>query len=366
MGEPVRLGVIGVGSVAEKYIPMVQRLNLQGLAAEVVVGCDNRASREDDVRHRYRIKDFTTDHREVLKRDDVDAVLILTSMQQHGSLTRDALEAGKHVLVEKPLSMSLAEAGELVKLAGQTGKNLVCAPHVTLSATYQAMWGHVNNGDIGRVLSARGFYGWAGPSWGAWFYEPGGGPMFDLGVYNVTTLTGLIGPAKRVVSFAGTAIKQRIVDNRMINVQTEDNSHLLLDFGNECFATITTGFTIQKYRVPGIELYGSEGTIQMIGEDWAPQGYELWQNSKGCWQVYEDRSRWQWPDGVRDLIESIHQKRKPVNGPDHAYHVLEIMTKSFESAATGQALPIVSTFTPARFDTSGSKTAAHLDHDPET
>jgi hypothetical protein len=55
-----------------------------------------------------------------------------------------------------------------------------------------------------------------------------------------------------------------------------------------------------------------------------------------------------------------------VNGPDHAYHVLEIMTKSFESAATGQALPIVSTFTPARFDTPGSKTAAHLDHDPET
>lgn len=365
MVSPVRIGVIGVGSVAGKYISLVQRLNLKGVAAEVVVGCDQQASREDEVKSRFKIKDFTTNHLEVLNRDDVDAVLILTSMQQHGSLTRQALEAGKHVLVEKPLSMSLAEASELVKLSKTSKGHLVCAPHVTMSPTYQAIWRHLRNGDIGRVFSARGLYGWAGPDWGTWFYEPGGGAMFDVGVYNITTLTGLLGPAKRVVSFSGTAIKERIAGNRKVKVQADDNSQLLIDFGNECFAVVTAGFTIQKYKVPGIELYGSDGTIQMIGEDWAPAGYEMWRNDKGYWQVHEDRSRWPWHDGVRDLIEAIQQGRKPLNSPEHAYHVLEIMTKCFESGATGQALPIISTFVPPEFDSSAEQIAAHLNHDPD-
>ena len=149
----------------------------------------------------------------MLARADVDVVLILTGMQSHGPLTRDALNAGKHVLVEKPMSMDLAEAADLVALARVSKGQLVCAPHVTLSRTYQDMWRHIHGGDIGRPLTARGFYGWAGPDWDPFFYEPGGGPMFDLGVYNITTLTGLLGPAKRVMAMAGIAIPERIVNN---------------------------------------------------------------------------------------------------------------------------------------------------------
>ena len=74
--------------------------------------------------------------------------------------------------------------------------------------------------------------------------------MFDLGVYNVTTLTGLLGPAKRVMAMSGTAIPERVVDNQRIQVRPEDNLQLLLDFGDSRFAVVTTGFTIQKYRYP--------------------------------------------------------------------------------------------------------------------
>jgi predicted dehydrogenase len=127
-------------------------------------------------------------------------------MQQHGEIARAALEAGKHVLVEKPMAMTLPEAAELVELARHSPGCLVCAPHVVLSPTYQAIWQRLQQGAIGKVLSARGFYGWSGPIWGQWFYRPGGGAMFDLGVYNVTTLTGLLGPAKRVMAMSGIAI----------------------------------------------------------------------------------------------------------------------------------------------------------------
>lgn len=363
MAKPVGVGVIGLGSVSEKYIPNVRLVNLNGTPTDIVIACDVRPGHAEIARN-YKISNFTTDYREVLSRGDVDVVLILTSMQSHGEIARAALNAGKHVLVEKPLSMSLPEARELVALSKKSKGHLVCAPHVTLSKTYQDMLGHVRNGDIGRVLTARGFYGWAGPDWSAWFYEPGGGPMFDLGVYNVTTLTGLIGPAKRVFAFSGTAIPERIVENRKIKVQTEDNSQLLLDFGDQTFAVITTGFTIQKYRCSGIELYGSDGTVQMLGEDWDPKGYELWKNSNGHWEVHENRKHWPWTDGVRDLIEAVYSKRKPNSDPEHAYHVLEIMTKSFESAKLGQALPIDSTFKRQDYVAKPEKVAAHLDHAP--
>ncbi len=364
MVKTVRCGVIGLGSVSQKYVPHIRRLNLEGTPCEIIIGCDLRPGQAERARN-WGIPNFTTDYREVLAHPDVDVVLILTSMQSHGQLTREALNAGKHVLVEKPMSMDLAEAAELVALAKVSKGHLVCAPHVTLSQTYQDMWRHIHNGDIGRPLTARGFYGWSGPDWDPFFYEPGGGPMFDLGVYNIATLTGLLGPCKRVMAMTGIAIPERIVNNRKMTVQTDDNFQLLMDFGNQCFAVVTTGFTIQRYDVPGIEVYGTEGTINMLSDDWDPHGYKLWRNKDGFWQDHTARTRWQWTDGIRDLIQAIQNDRKPTNAPEHAYHVLEIMAKSMESGRTGQALPIVSSFTPVRFDKVADKTAPHLDHAPE-
>jgi len=364
MSNSVRIGVIGLGSVSEKYVPHIHRVNLDGATCEIVVGCDLRADRAERARD-WGIPDFTTDYREVLARGDVDVVLILTSMQSHGKLTRDALNAGKHVLVEKPMSMDLADAAELLALSKTSKGHLVCAPHVTLSRTFQDMWRHIHQGDIGRPLTARGFYGWSGPDWDPSYYEPGGGPMFDLGVYNVMTLTGLLGPCKRVMAMTGIAIPERSVNDKPIKARTEDNFQLLMDFGGQCFAVVTTGFTIQQYDVPGIEVYGTEGSITMKAEDWDPKGYRLWRNKDGFWQDHNQRSRWQWTDGVRDLIEAIQEGRNPVNGPEHAYHVLEVMVKSMESGRTGQALPILSTFTPVRFDESRGDTAPHLEHAPE-
>ncbi len=349
----------GWGRFFEKYVPHIRRLNLEGAPCEIVIACDLRPGKSERARG-WGIPTFTTDHREVLARPDVDVVLILTLMQSHGQLTRDALNAGKHVLVEKPMSMDLAEAAELVALAKASKGHLVCAPHVPLSATYQDMWRHIHNGDIGRPLTARGFYGWVGPDWDPFFDQPGGGPMFDLGVYNIATLTGLLGPARRVMAMTGIAIPERIGNTQKMTVQTDANFQLLLDFGNQCFRVVTTGFTIQRCDVPGIAVYGTEGTIYMLSDDWDPHGYKLWRNKDGFWQDHTSRARWQWTDRIRDLMQVVQQGRKPVN----AYHVPEIMVKSMESGRTGQALPILSTFTPPRFDQASGRIAPHLDHAP--
>ena len=364
MAQPVRIGVVGCGSVGQgSYLPHVAQLRTRGLV-ELVAACDIVPKKVAQAQEKFDIPFFTTDYREVVARPDVDLLLVLTSMPEHGPITKAALEAGKHVLVEKPMAVTLEQAAEIVELAKTSPGYLLPAPHVVLSDTYQAMWKRIHRGDVGKVYSARAFYGWAGPNWGQWFYKPGGGSLFDLGVYNVTSLTGLLGPAKRVTALAGVAIPERVVDGEMIKVEAVDNAHVLIDFGEGVYAVVTTGFTIQQYRVYGLELYGSEGTIQMVHEDWAPNGYEMWQNSAGCWQIFKETNPgWRWTDGLRHMVECIQQGQRPIITPEHAFHVLEIMLKAEAAGRDGQARLIESTFTPPAFDLDIDLTGIHRFHD---
>ena len=364
MAQPVRIGIVGCGSVMNgPYMSIIRDLRSRG-QVEVTIACDVREEKRQHIKDRFGIEQFTTDFEDVVGSDNVDLVLILTSMREHGPIARAALEAGKHVLVEKPMAVSLDEAAALVEIAKGSPGYLLPAPHIILSPTYQTMWQRIHRGDIGKVLMARARYGWAGPSWGKWFYQPGGGSMFDLGVYNVVSLTGWLGPVKRVTAMVGTVIPERIVDGELMKIEADDTAHILLDFGQSVFAVVTTGFTMQSYRSPAIELYGSEGTIQMMGDDWRPRGYELWQNDVGAWQVFEDTDiYWPWTDGLRHLVECINRGAPPIITPEHGYHALEIMLKAQEAGRDGQAKQIESTFILPDFSDGDKEIEAHLVHD---
>lgn len=345
MKDPMRLAIIGCGSVAHQYSEQVR--SLRGHGRLVVSGvCDLNPERRYAANRDFGDVAFTTRYRELIQDDAVDVVAVLTSMQEHAEISGAALEAGKHVLVEKPMATTVEEARRLVELATSNSLLLVCAPHVVLSPTFQAVWKRVVHlGELGRIHLARGRYGWAGPSWGAWFYRAGGGALFDLGVYNITSLSGLLGPVKRVVAMGGTAIPERVVDGRVIPVEVFDNGHLLLDFGGETYAVVTTGFTMQAYRSPALELYGTDGTIQLLGDDWAPEGYELWRNETSTWELFPDVDpHWHWTSGLTHLVDCLEAGKQSLNTPEHAFHVLEVMLKAEESARDGVALDINSTF----------------------
>jgi predicted dehydrogenase len=364
MAEPVRIGIVGCGSVMSgPYMSLIELMQCRGQAV-VVAACDVEESRRDFVHQKFGISNFATNYQDVVNSDDVDLVMVLTAMQAHAEISLAALEAGKHVLVEKPMGVTLEQAAELVEVAKRSPGHLLPAPHVILSPTYQRIWRRMQAGAIGSVHSARAFYGWSGPYWGQWYYRTGGGPLFDLGVYNVTSLTGLFGPAKRVMAMTGTAISERMVDDEMIQVDVPDNFQVVIDFGEARFAVVTTGFTIQKYRVPGIELYGTGGTIQMIGEDWNPHGFEMWQNHVGAWKVYDETDpNWPWTDGLRHLVECIRENRQPLITPEHGYHVTEIMIKALESGRTGQVQDIESSFPPLQISMEEESEDLHLIHD---
>lgn len=339
------LGVIGCGSVfAGPYRSMIERLHAGG-RVHVAAVYDVDEAKRAGAAARYDVDPGLSGPDAVIERRDVDAVLVLTSMNEHGPLALAGLEAGKHVLVEKPMATSMEQAAELVRLAGEAPGLLVCAPHILLSATFRAVHGAVRDGLVGRLLTARARYGWAGPWWNEWFYAPGGGALFDLGVYNVTSLCALFGPARRVTAMTGVAIPVREINGHEMRVEAEDNAHVLLDFGEGRFAVVTTGFTMQRYRSPAIEVYGSEGTVQLLGDDWAPEGWELWRNSEGSWRVFpESDPHWQWTEGLRHLVDCVESDRRPVTRPEHAYHALEIMLAAKAAGRDGVARTIESDF----------------------
>jgi predicted dehydrogenase len=349
MNHPIRLGIVGCGSVMEHYMetaaPHFASGNLQ-----LTIACDTRPARRDFMQQRFAAPRVTDRYLDVTDSPDVDLVLVLTSMNEHGPIAHAALKAGKHVLVEKPMSTSLDEAAAMVETARTSPGYLVVAPHVILSPTFQQMARHIRRGDIGKVCAARAAYGWSGPEWGRWFYLKGGGPIFDLGVYNITALTGWLGPARRVMALTGQAIPVRMVEGEPMHIETEDNAQILLDFGDACFASVFTGFTIHDRRAPAIDLYGSDGVIQMLGNDWAPEGYELLQRG-GEWQCFPtQRDGWPWTDGLNHLIACIRSGARPIITPEHAYHVLDVMLKAMQSGREGKAIDLTSSFAKPAFD----------------
>lgn len=365
MTRPVRIGIIGCGDVLSAYMSIGERLRCRGLV-EFTAAAASSDKRRDAVINEYGIRHFTTDYRDLLSDSTIDLVLVLTPATTHAQIVKDALAAGKHVVAEKPFATNLEDAADIVALAERSPGYLVCAPFVVLSPTFQTICRLIESGDIGKISLARGRYGWSGPWWSDWFYRNGGGAISDFGVYNLTSLTGLLGPARRVTAFANTAVPSREVQSRTVNVEVEDNAHVLVEFANGALGAVTTGFTMQRYRSPAIELYGSDGTIQLLGDDWAPQGFELWRNDIGAWQVfYETDPFWPWTDGLRHAVECIERNTPPVCTPAHAFHVLEIMTRARQAARDGSAEIIVSSFTPPRFSGAPSQAvAAHLIHDP--
>ena len=341
----IGVGIIGLGNVWEgPYRTELAPLIRDG-AVRVAAVCDPDPAKRAFATEQYPGAADVADAEAVIAHRDVELVLILTSMPAHGPLAEAALLAGKHVLVEKPMATDLATAAHLVELAKTAPGHLVPAPHVILSPTFRAIHADLRAGRIGQTTLARARYGWAGPNWGQWFYRSGGGSLFDLGVYNVVSLCALLGSARRVTGMVGTAIPERVVEGEAMRVEADDNAHVLIDFGAATYAVVTTGFTIQKYHSPAIELYGTLGTIQMKGDDWAPDGYEAWENTRNAWTVHpESNPTWRWTAGLAHLVEAIETDREPLIRPEHGYHALEIMLAAQEAGRTGMAQEITSEF----------------------
>src|SRR4051812_9293540 len=349
--KKLKVAVIGCGSVSGSYIPKL----LTSDVIEIVSLCDIKYDRALERNKTFNVNAKTYPNiEEMLKGEPFDMMITLTDMQVHEGLNRKAIMAGKHVWSEKPLAKSYAAGKELLDLARSKKLRLWGAPAVVNSPQFEFMSKKLQSGELGRVSSAHGQYGHTGPTWSAFFYEKGGGSMPDLGVYNMATLTGLLGPAKSIMAMLSIVTPERTVDDKgKIKVEAEDNAHLLLEHDNNVISHVMCGFNFfdthgheaGTQTLHSIQIFGSEGNMRLIGYDWETNGVVLDNSYDNPPQLLcTDKGGYEWQEGARVTGESIVKGTEPRINVEHALHVLEIIEAARKSSATGMKIKLESTF----------------------
>jgi predicted dehydrogenase len=349
--KKIRIAIIGCGSVSNRYIPHLQ----SSPSIEIVSLCDIRHERAVAQNEQYKVKAATyADIDSLLKGVPFDMMVTLTDMQKHGELNKKALLAGKHVWSEKPMANTYAEGKALLELANSKKLKLWGAPAVVNSPQFAFMSRCIREGKLGRVASAHGQYGHTGPGWSSFFYEKNGGSMPDLGVYNMATLTGLLGPAKSVMAMLSIVNPERIIDEKgKIKVEEEDNAHVLMDHGNGIISHVMCGFNYfdphgheaKGQQLHSIQIYGDKGNMRMIGYDWETNGVILDDSWDRPGQLHEkETGGYMWQEGATKVAESIVHKTEPLINVEHALHVLEIIEAARKSSASGMRVPLISSF----------------------
>ena len=349
--KKLRVAVIGCGSVSNRYIPQL----LSSKWIEVVSLCDIKPERAVAQNKEYKVNAATYGHiDEMLKGVPFDMMVTLTDMQVHGELNKKALMAGKHVWSEKPMANTYAEGKALLDLAKTKKLRIWGAPAVVNSPQFAYMSKMIQEGKLGRVAAAHGQYGHTGPTWSAFFYEKNGGSMPDLGVYNIATLTGLLGPARSIMAMTSIVNPERTVDDKgKIKVEAEDNAQILMEHDKGVISHVMCGFNYfdphgheaGNQSLHSIQIYGDYGNMRLIGYDWETNGVMLdvhW--DKPAELVCTDKGGYEWQEGARVVGESLVNGTEPRINVEHALHVLEIIEAARKSSATGMKVKLKGKF----------------------
>jgi predicted dehydrogenase len=340
VGGPVRVGVIGAGNISGQYSACLARLPQLRVSAV----CDLDTARAEA---------FAAQHEgaravalpELLAAADVDLVLLLTLPATHAELARDALAAGKHVYVEKPLATSVADGREVVKAAAEAGLRVGCAPDTVLGTGIQTARAAIDTGRIGVPHSATAFM--TTPGHERWhpdpefYYRPGGGPLLDMGPYYLTSLVHLLGPVVRVVGASARPSATRTIGQgpragHSFDVTIDTSVTGILEHASGALSTLLMSFDVWAARLPRIEVHGTggslsvpdpntfSGAVELYGADAADGWIDL-----GSTAGYRDAGRGY---GVADLALSLAADRPHRAGDELALHVLDIM-ESVQQAA---------------------------------
>lgn len=258
------VGIIGCGNISSAYLrlaPLFRALEVRAVADINMAAAQARAAE-------FGVRAETVD--DILKAGDIDVIVNLTVPAAHYEITRRVLEAGKHAYSEKPVVLSLDEGRALQDLAAQKGLRLGSAPDTFLGGAHQAARAAIDAGRVGRIVAgtchvmSHGMEHWhPNPDF---FFQPGGGPVLDLGPYYITNLIQLIGPVRSVAALANASFPTRTIGNgprngEEIAVTTPTNVHALLEFANGATVTLSASWDVWKHRHANMELYGTEGSL---------------------------------------------------------------------------------------------------------
>jgi len=340
MAEKMKIGIVGCGAISGAYFGGATHCdNLE------IVACADL--REEAVT--ARAEEFgcaAVSVADLMADPQIDLVVNLTIPRAHVEVGLAAVAAGKHVYSEKPFAVDVDEGRRLVDAAAAAGVRLGCAPDTFLGGGVQTARKVLDDGWIGKplsgvaIMSGRGHESWH-PS-PAFYYDIGGGPMFDMGPYYLTALFAILGPVRRVTGVTGRGFSERIATCEAqagLRIPVNTSTHLtgVLEFCCGTIVTVIMSFDTWRHSLPGLELYGTEGSMKVPNPNGTGGVVDLWRPGADDWcpvpLAYPANARM---IGVTDMVAGIMQNRPHRANGDVAFHMLEVMQAFDQSSATGE------------------------------
>lgn len=342
MQDQVRVGIIGCGKISGAYFTGCRQFDILDLVACADINPEvaHAAAAEFHIPQVYTVEELLAD-------PSIQIVINLTVPQAHAEINLAAIAAGKHVYCEKPLAVTREDGQRTLKAAQEKGVLVGCAPDTFLGGGIQTCRKLIDEGAIGEVVAAAAVFANHGhESWHpnpAFYYQLGGGPLFDMGPYYLTALINLIGPIKRVTAATRISFPQRTITSQprhgeQITVEVPTHITGLIDFANGAVGTIITSFDIWSHHLPNIEIHGATGSLSVPDPNTFGGVVRLWQHEIQEWQDItlthrDDVGR---GIGVADMAYAIAHKRPHRANGDLALHVLDTMHAFEEASMTGQ------------------------------
>jgi predicted dehydrogenase len=360
--KPLGIGVVGTGAIGQRFALMhLTQPDVQA-SVRVTAVCDPVPDRADAAARKYHVPAAYRTYAELLADPQVDAVTLCSPISLHYDQGLAAIEAGKHIHFNKTMTTTVAEADHIIAFAAQKGVCVVASPGMMLHPHNQRIRRLILEGGLGQLIwSLTGTAGVAeyhlneefrtgkdiltnvDPSW--YFMKPGGGPQYDVTVYCLHNLTGILGPARRVTAISGISIAERQSMGKDITCTAHDHTQLLLDFGGSLFALVyaTPAGTVTQGFQPNI--YGMQGAI--VGTRFGDRDLKLPEDHEphvtgphtalAESHVFED---------MMQLVDWVRDGSRTIATPEHARHVIDIIESGYRAAETGQTQELHTSFNP--------------------
>ncbi|WP_431279581.1 Gfo/Idh/MocA family protein [Leifsonia poae] len=349
MGSTLNIGVVGVGNISQQYFAQLPKLPNLSLTAVA----DLDLARAAAVAQSQGVESLSVDA--LLTDPRIDVVLNLTIPAAHTEIALRALDAGKHVYGEKPLALATADAAPVLARAAEAGLRVGSAPDTVLGTGIQTVRALLDDGRIGSPVAAA--VAWTAPGHELWhpapafYYQPGGGPLFDMGPYYLTSLVTFFGPVVRVSGAVGRSSRERTVATgplagTPIPVDVDTHVTAILEHANGVISTVTVSFEVWESRVPLFEVYGTAGTISVPDPNMFSERVAIATVADRTWQDvpvaagYADAGR---GVGLADLARAVETGRPHRASGELAFHVLEIMESVIRAGRSHEVVTLTST-----------------------
>ncbi len=344
--DKVKIGVIGAGYISGAYMQRAPTFEILDLVACADMNMDAAQARAGE----FGLRAMTPEA--LLADPEIEIVVNLTTPQSHIVIDMAAIAAGKHVHSEKPLSTSVAAVAPLQTAMASTDRRVGCAPDTFLGGGQQTARALLDEGRIGDPVAGSAHLMLPGHErWHPnpdFYYQPGGGPMFDMGPYYLTALVNLLGPIAKVTGATRRTYDQRTIgsgprEGEKVPVDVATHITGIVEFASGALVDITMSFDVWKHQHNHIEIYGTNGAM-IVPDPNRFDGSVFLAEKNGDWQEIEPRVPYADGNyriiGVADMAHAIRTGRAHRAGFDLAYHVLEAMEAFEQSANQGAAVSL--------------------------